>query len=85
MFVDTLPLGLNLPPQLVPIRPERSRAVHVFQAPGEAIAPILDADSINKFVAFKADRFGKGQRDYYNCPLNKEEYEAFIEALKMGD
>ncbi|MBX3023112.1 MAG: methylenetetrahydrofolate--tRNA-(uracil(54)-C(5))-methyltransferase (FADH(2)-oxidizing) TrmFO [Bdellovibrionales bacterium] len=48
----------------------------------DAIAPIIDADSINKFVAYKADRWGKGNRDYYNCPLNKEQYENLINEIK---
>jgi methylenetetrahydrofolate--tRNA-(uracil-5-)-methyltransferase len=48
----------------------------------DAIAPIVDADSINDYIAYKADRFGKGNRDYYNCPMEREQYYAFIEALK---
>jgi len=48
----------------------------------DAIAPIVDADSINCYVAYKADRFGKGDKDYYNCPLNKEQYYALINAIK---
>lgn len=48
----------------------------------DAIAPVIDADSINKFVAFKADRFDKGDRDYYNCPLNKDQYLNLIKEIK---
>lgn len=48
----------------------------------DAIAPIIDAESINTEIAWKADRYGKGTADYYNCPLNKEEYHRFIEAIK---
>lgn len=48
----------------------------------DAIAPIVDADTINKFIAYKADRWGKGNRDYYNCPMDKEQYYAFIEAIR---
>ncbi len=48
----------------------------------DAIAPIVDAETINKFVAFKADRFDKGTRDYYNCPLNKEQYYRLINEIK---
>lgn len=44
----------------------------------DAIAPIIDTDSINTEIAWKQDRYDKGTADYYNCPLNKEEYEAFI-------
>lgn len=48
----------------------------------DAIAPIIDADSINTEIAWKADRYGKGTDDYFNCPLNKEQYRAFIQAIK---
>jgi methylenetetrahydrofolate--tRNA-(uracil-5-)-methyltransferase len=48
----------------------------------DAIAPIIDADSINTEIAWKADRYDKGTPDYYNCPLNKEEYFRFIEAVQ---
>lgn len=48
----------------------------------DAIAPIVDADSINTEIAWKADRYDKGTPDYYNCPLNKEQYFNFIEEIK---
>ena len=48
----------------------------------DAIAPIIDADSINQFVAFKADRFDKGTKDYYNCPLDKDQYDNLIKEIK---
>ncbi len=48
----------------------------------DAIAPIIDAESINTEIAWKADRYDKGTPDYYNCPLNKEEYNNFIEEIK---
>ncbi len=48
----------------------------------DAIAPIIDADSINTEVAWKADRYDKGTPDYYNCPFTKEEYFKFIEEIK---
>lgn len=48
----------------------------------DAIAPIIDADSINTEVAWKADRYDKGTPDYYNCPLDKEQYFNFIEEIK---
>ncbi|MFS4459421.1 methylenetetrahydrofolate--tRNA-(uracil(54)-C(5))-methyltransferase (FADH(2)-oxidizing) TrmFO [Bdellovibrio sp. HCB2-146] len=46
----------------------------------DAIAPIIDADSINADIAWKADRWdkGTGEGDYWNCPMNKEQYDAFI-------
>lgn len=48
----------------------------------DAIAPIIDADSINTEIAWKADRYDKGTADYYNCPLNKEQYFKFIEEIQ---
>lgn len=50
----------------------------------DAIAPIIDTDSINTDIAWKADRYDKGTGDYYNCPLNKEEYERFIAEVKAA-
>jgi len=50
----------------------------------DAISPIVDADTINMEVAFRASRYGTGEQDegdYINCPLNREEYYAFVEAL----
>ncbi|MBP9663267.1 MAG: methylenetetrahydrofolate--tRNA-(uracil(54)-C(5))-methyltransferase (FADH(2)-oxidizing) TrmFO, partial [Pyrinomonadaceae bacterium] len=47
----------------------------------DAIAPIVAADSIDMSVAFKAARYGKGGDDYINCPMNREEYAVFYEAL----
>ncbi len=50
----------------------------------DAIAPIIDADSINTDIAWKADRYDKGTPDYYNCPMNKEEYNNFIKEIEMA-
>jgi len=48
----------------------------------DAIAPIVEASSIDMEKAFFASRYGKGDgTDYLNCPMNKEEYLAFYEAL----
>jgi len=48
----------------------------------DAIAPIVSADSINFERAFRASRYDKGGDDaYVNCPLDQEEYEAFVQAL----
>ena len=47
----------------------------------DAAAPIVTAESIDTSVAFAASRYGRGEDDYYNCPMNKEEYERFYEAL----
>ena len=48
----------------------------------DAAAPIVDASSINLDKAFFASRYGKGSpEDYLNCPMTKEEYDAFYNAL----
>ena len=48
----------------------------------DAAAPIVSAESVDMEHAFFESRYGKGGgEDYLNCPMNKEEYEAFHEAL----
>lgn len=50
----------------------------------DAIAPTVYADTINMEIAFRASRYGRGEDDagdYINCPLTREEYERFVEAL----
>lgn len=47
----------------------------------DAAAPIVDFESINMDIAFKASRYGKGDADYINCPMNKEQYDAFYNEL----
>lgn len=47
----------------------------------DAIAPIIDADSINYDIAWYADRYDKGTNDYLNCPLNKEQYENLMHEI----
>ena len=47
----------------------------------DAAAPIVTAESVNMDIAFTASRYGKGTDDYINCPMNKEEYEAFYKEL----
>ncbi len=50
----------------------------------DAIAPIVHRDSIDESIVFEAGRFEESG-DYLNCPMSKDEYEAFIAALKAGD
>lgn len=48
----------------------------------DAAAPIVDAESIDRSVCFAASRYGKGEgANYLNCPLDRDQYEAFIDAL----
>jgi methylenetetrahydrofolate--tRNA-(uracil-5-)-methyltransferase len=54
----------------------------------DAIAPVIHADSIDLNIAFRASRYGTGEQeegDYINCPLTKEEYYAFVEALLQAE
>jgi methylenetetrahydrofolate--tRNA-(uracil-5-)-methyltransferase len=50
----------------------------------DSISPIIDAESIDTSIAFAASRYGKsldGTDDYLNCPFDKAQYEAFLDAL----
>jgi len=54
----------------------------------DAIAPVIAADSINMDIAFRASRYGAGEQDegdYINCPFNRDEYLAFVEALQTAE
>ncbi|HNY51314.1 MAG TPA: methylenetetrahydrofolate--tRNA-(uracil(54)-C(5))-methyltransferase (FADH(2)-oxidizing) TrmFO [Smithella sp.] len=51
----------------------------------DAIAPIIEADSIQMDKVFWASRYDKGTPDYLNCPLNKEEYERLRQELLTGE
>jgi methylenetetrahydrofolate--tRNA-(uracil-5-)-methyltransferase len=51
----------------------------------DAMAPIVAADSIDMTVAFAASRYGRGDDDYINCPMTKEEYDRFVEALVSAE
>ncbi len=55
----------------------KSEHLHFF----DAIAPIVEVDSIDFDKAFWASRYDKGEASYINCPLNKEEYEKFYNIL----
>ena len=47
----------------------------------DAAAPIVDFSTVNMDVAFFASRYDKGDADYINCPMDKEQYDAFYQAL----
>ncbi|MGW8266466.1 MAG: methylenetetrahydrofolate--tRNA-(uracil(54)-C(5))-methyltransferase (FADH(2)-oxidizing) TrmFO, partial [Longimicrobiales bacterium] len=50
----------------------------------DAIAPIVHGDSLDRNIVFEAGRFGEDS-DYLNCPMDREEYGAFLEALRAAD
>lgn len=47
----------------------------------DAAAPIVTYDSIDMSKAFRASRYGKGEEDYINCPMDREQYENFVREL----
>ncbi len=47
----------------------------------DSISPIVDAESIDHSKVYLAARYGKGSADYINCPMNREEYDRFYDAL----
>ena len=52
----------------------------------DAIAPIVNRDSVDFDVCWMQSRYDKGEgADYINCPMNAEEYEAFVAALLSGE
>jgi methylenetetrahydrofolate--tRNA-(uracil-5-)-methyltransferase len=54
----------------------------------DALAPIVELDSIDMAVAFRGSRYGRGEKeagDYVNCPLDREQYQAFVEALASAE
>lgn len=54
----------------------------------DAISPIVDAESVDMTVAFRASRWGKsidGGDDYVNCPMDKAQYERFVDALLAAE
>ena len=58
----------------------------------DAIAPIVAIDSIDHGIVFRASRYGKETMDgagdegaYLNCPMSRDEYEAFLDALSTAD
>ena len=51
----------------------------------DAIAPIVEADSLDRSIIFQASRYDDGEGDYLNCPMSEEQYQTFIAALKAAD
>jgi methylenetetrahydrofolate--tRNA-(uracil-5-)-methyltransferase len=54
----------------------------------DAISPIVEADSVDLSIAFRASRYGKSldsTGDYLNCPFDKEQYERFLDALLAAE
>ena len=51
----------------------------------DASAPIVDGETLDRSRTFTAGRYGKGESDYINCSMNKEEYYAFVKELVLAE
>src|SRR5882724_2120207 len=51
----------------------------------DAIAPVVDAETIDYEIVFKAARYDKGGADYINCPFTEEQYQRFYDALMTAE
>jgi methylenetetrahydrofolate--tRNA-(uracil-5-)-methyltransferase len=51
----------------------------------DAIAPIVTSESIDMTIAYKASRYGKGGDDYVNCPMTRDDYYAFVDAVLAAE
>jgi methylenetetrahydrofolate--tRNA-(uracil-5-)-methyltransferase len=51
----------------------------------DSISPIIEADSIDMSKAYLAARYDKGTADYINCPMSKEEYDRFYDAVVTAE
>ncbi len=51
----------------------------------DAASPIIHRDSLDESVVYLASRYGKGDAAYLNCPMNEEQYYAFIEELATAE
>ncbi|HEX3986472.1 MAG TPA: methylenetetrahydrofolate--tRNA-(uracil(54)-C(5))-methyltransferase (FADH(2)-oxidizing) TrmFO [Acidobacteriaceae bacterium] len=51
----------------------------------DSISPIVEADSIDREKVYLAARYDKGTADYINCPMTKDEYDAFLDALLAAE
>jgi methylenetetrahydrofolate--tRNA-(uracil-5-)-methyltransferase len=51
----------------------------------DSISPIVDASTIDQDKVYMAARYGKGTADYINCPMNRAEYDAFLDALLAAE
>lgn len=58
-----------------------AEALHFF----DAASPILTKDSINMDIVYAASRYEQSDGAYLNCPMNKEQYQAFMEAILDGE
>jgi methylenetetrahydrofolate--tRNA-(uracil-5-)-methyltransferase len=75
-IVASGPLTSDLLAQEI-LRLSGSRQLYFY----DSISPIVEADSIDMTRVYRAARYDKGTADYINCPMTREEYERFLDAL----
>jgi methylenetetrahydrofolate--tRNA-(uracil-5-)-methyltransferase len=51
----------------------------------DAISPIVNADTIDVSQVYRASRYGKAADDYINCPMDRNQYDAFYQALQTAE
>lgn len=51
----------------------------------DAVAPTVDAASVDRSIVWEQSRYDKGEAAYLNCPFDKEQYDAFIDALLSAE
>jgi methylenetetrahydrofolate--tRNA-(uracil-5-)-methyltransferase len=89
--VEKLPLGGTIVVATGPLTSDRLAADIAALAGQEhlsfydAMAPIVTLESIDMARAFRASRYGRGDADYINCPLTRDEYDAFVDALLAAE
>jgi methylenetetrahydrofolate--tRNA-(uracil-5-)-methyltransferase len=88
--IDTLPTG----PAIIATGPLTAPglAQSIAAATGsdalaffDAIAPIVHRDSVDMDICWMAARWDKGGKDYINCPMTRDQYDAFVAALNSGE
>ncbi|MFN7967070.1 MAG: methylenetetrahydrofolate--tRNA-(uracil(54)-C(5))-methyltransferase (FADH(2)-oxidizing) TrmFO [Acidobacteriota bacterium] len=85
--VTSIPAGLTILATGPLCSPALTESIIAFSGESnlafyDAISPIVDGDSIDWSVAFRASRYGKGGgADYVNCPMDRDTYEAFIDEV----
>jgi len=84
--LGTIPEGLAIVATGPLTSPALSQCLQTLLGEGylyfyDAIAPIVTADSVDRGIVFPASRYGKGGEDYLNCPMTRDEYYAFVDAV----
>jgi methylenetetrahydrofolate--tRNA-(uracil-5-)-methyltransferase len=72
-------LRLSIEPEIEPERADSPAPHNLFFY--DSISPIVEAESIDMSKVYLAARYDKGSADYINCPMSKEEYDQFYDAL----